>query len=160
MITVVFEMLSQILLITSAVLCGIYMIFSNTIMPSLAKQTDGVGMEAMQLINRKIQNPVFFAFFFGSPGAALALLIMQTLSPGIHGNILTLLAACLAIAALLSTVLINVPLNNRLDRAQPDSEQGRQIWQHYLDRWVWWNHVRTLCTLLSAILMMIAMVEY
>jgi uncharacterized membrane protein len=44
--------------VSTAMLAGIYFIFSNTIMPSLRRIAPGP--ETMQLINRIIQNPGFF----------------------------------------------------------------------------------------------------
>jgi uncharacterized membrane protein len=47
------------------------------------------------------------------------------------------------------TMTINVPMNNRLDAADPDSAEGVQIWTEFLSRWTAWNHVRTVATALA-----------
>ena len=43
----------------------------------------------------------------------------------------------------------NVPLNNRIDRADPAAD-NEALWRHYLDRWTLWNHVRTIACLVAA----------
>ena len=44
-------------------------------------------------------------------------------------------------------LVVNVPMNNRLDSANPVTDQGAAIWAYYLSRWTAWNHVRALaCT--------------
>lgn len=146
-------LLSQLLLVFSSVLCGLYFTFSNTVMPTLARQAHGSGIECMQGINRQIQNPVFFVLFFGSAFIALALLLLQTVSVHYHLSGQTLVAACLTMTAFLSTLTVNVPCNNRLDRLSIYSPDAHGVWLHYLDRWVFWNHVRTVATLGSTILM-------
>jgi uncharacterized membrane protein len=46
------------------------------------------------------------------------------------------------------TILGNVPLNNRLDRLDADTPAAHEMWRHYLDRWLLWNHVRAVsCTI-------------
>jgi len=152
-------LLTQILFMTSAVLCGIYFVFSNTVMPALARQTTAQGIDAMRKINQQIQNPVFFVLFFGSAMSSVAVLALaaiapETLPPAIKLNWQTTLGACLVLFAFLSTVLVNVPLNNRLDAEQGASPSAAQTWEHYLDKWVRWNHLRTLSTLLGALLAM------
>ncbi len=37
---------------------------------------------------------------------------------------------------------INVPLNNALAAAGSDGSSSEAIWKTYLQRWVFWNHVR------------------
>lgn len=41
------------------------------------------------------------------------------------------------------TMVFNVPLNNRLAKAGPESAEGAAIWSHYLSVWTAWNHLRT-----------------
>jgi uncharacterized membrane protein len=63
-----------------------------------------------------------------------------------------LLAGCALylLGCLLVTVAFNVPLNNRLAAADPDSSAAEALWAHYLSRWTLWNHVRTAASLAAA----------
>lgn len=59
----------------------------------------------------------------------------------------------------LVTIARNVPLNNALAAADPDSEQGEQLWTDYLTSWTRWNHIRTLASTLSMGLLILAIAE-
>ncbi len=63
-----------------------------------------------------------------------------------------LLAGCALylLGCLLVTVAFNVPLNNRLASADPDSSGAEALWANYLSRWTLWNHVRTAASLAAA----------
>ena len=51
------------------------------------------------------------------------------------------------------TFVVNVPMNNRLDSANPLTDEGAAIWADHLSRWTAWNHVRALaCTAATAAL--------
>jgi uncharacterized membrane protein len=57
-----------ILLLTAlcnALMAGIFFAFSISVMPGFAKLNDLSFIQSMQMINRAIQNPVFFFVFFG-----------------------------------------------------------------------------------------------
>ena len=134
--------------ISSAMLAGIYFIFSNTIMPSLKAMASGP--ETMQLINRCIQNSGFFILFFGSFISCIALLIL-TLQHDTSISPAKVVGALLLISTFISTVLINVPLNNQLDNQVAGSQEMRTVWAIYLTRWLKWNHLRAVLCLLSAL---------
>lgn len=55
------------------------------------------------------------------------------------------------------TAVFNVPLNDQLAAAAPDSAAAAELWQRYLSVWVGWNHVRTLAPLGSLALFILAM---
>jgi uncharacterized membrane protein len=43
--------------------------------------------------------------------------------------------------------VFNVPLNNALAAAKPDSAEAASLWSRYPSVWTSWNHVRTLACL-------------
>jgi uncharacterized membrane protein len=51
----------------------------------------------------------------------------------------------------------NVPRNNALAAAAPDSADGARPWERYLREWTFWNHVRTAAALLAAVSFMTAL---
>tara|TARA_R110002167_G_scaffold130383_1_gene313820 strand:- start:1979 stop:2404 length:426 start_codon:yes stop_codon:yes gene_type:complete len=133
-------------------LAGIYFIFSNTIMPSLKGIASGP--EAMQFINRTIQNTGFFILFFGS-FVSSNILIALSLVQDSSLSLLAIIASGLLISAFISTVLVNVPLNNLLDKQIANTAEMDQVWTHYLNKWLRWNHLRALLCLLSALIFLI-----
>ena len=149
-------MLTQLLLssaiiamILSSMLAGIYFIFSNTIMPSLKKTTEGI--ETMQHINQVIQNPLFFIVFFGSAVSSVAVLVTSTMTSNENFQPTLFLASICLILTFLSTIMINVPLNNMLGTVKQGDSHAR-AWAYYQRKWVRWNHLRTLLCTLSSVL--------
>jgi uncharacterized membrane protein len=57
------------------------------------------------------------------------------------------------------TMLCNVPLNNRLARVEPESDEGALLWQRYLSDWTAWNHVRTIASLAASAAFIMALVR-
>jgi uncharacterized membrane protein len=55
------------------------------------------------------------------------------------------------------TMVFNVPMNNAIDRADPDSAAGAALWARYLDIWTKWNHVRSVGTLVSTAFFILAL---
>ncbi|MBW4500504.1 MAG: DUF1772 domain-containing protein [Scytonema hyalinum WJT4-NPBG1] len=57
------------------------------------------------------------------------------------------------------TLVFNVPLNDALAIAKPDSTQGANLWAKYLTNWTFWNHVRTIAALAAAAALTITLCE-
>ena len=91
----------------NGLLAGIYLAFLVAVMPALHGQSDSVFVTVMNRVNVVIVNPVFLAVFLGAPLLALLRLRAD------HGAV-GIIAAVAAVAALLVTVLVNVPLNDAL----------------------------------------------
>lgn len=137
---------------------GILFIFSNCIMQSLAEMPGGEGMRAMQLINRKIQNPLFFLLFMGTTAVCVAIIVLSLMQKPDGYAWAIAGAAGYIIGPFGITPAKNVPLNNALDRADIDTDEGQALWQHYLRVWVRWNHIRTAIGTAAAVLLAIALV--
>ena len=137
----------------SGMMAGLFAAFSTFMMKALSSLSDSNGIQAMQAINRFIVRPSFLLVFFGT-GVLCALSVL--LGWNVLGDArLTAIAAAAVyiVACILSTIVFNVPLNDRLERADPTSEEGRALWAHYLSRWTRWNHVRSVATLISTVLL-------
>lgn len=154
--------LENIILVTAAALtalmAGIFFAFSFAVNLGLARLSNAEYAAAMQSINRRIQNPVFFAAFFGAP---IFLIISAVLFYGQSPRFWLLLAA--AVVYLTGTfgvtVFGNVPLNNRLDRfdlkAASEKETALQR-TNYEGRWNNLNTIRTISSTLAVIFIVIA----
>lgn len=55
------------------------------------------------------------------------------------------------------TIVANVPLNDRLAAADPESADTARFWRHYVSRWTRWNHVRTAAALAAGAVLTIAL---
>ena len=131
---------------------GLLFAFSNFVMRALAELPPDKGMFAMQRINETIINPVFLLLFLGTPVLCLVVAVNSVLNAGEPGNLFQLAGALAYLVGPFGiTVLFNVPLNNRLARAE--LSDAARIWPIYQNRWQWWNHIRTYIGVASVVLM-------
>lgn len=136
---------------------GLFFVFSNTIMRSLSQMPHAQGMLAMQLINRVIQNPAFFAVFLGTGLLSLIVIGFAALEYP-RGAVYAIVGgAVYLVGSIVITIAFNVPLNNRLEALSHETDDGREMWALYLDRWTQWNHIRTLACTAATVLLALAL---
>lgn len=139
------------LLLTGA-MSGVFFAFSTAVLPGLDAADARQAVPAMQSINRKILNPVFYTAFFGALLAAAAPAVLLTLlGEGAAAAAFAVGAAVYLLGAFMPTVLINVPLNNALDTAAAPSsaDAAERVWADFSPRWTRWNTVRAAASALS-----------
>jgi uncharacterized membrane protein len=127
-------------------MAGIYVIFSNTIMPSLKELENGAFV--MAKINDVILNPLFkLVFFFSAISSAYLGLFASHID-------LVFRLACVVflVGTFVVTLLKNVPLNNVLKQATLTHSRVDEVWAEYLVSWVKWNHIRSISAFLALIL--------
>jgi uncharacterized membrane protein len=142
----------------SALMAGLFFAWSCSVMTGFARLPDKEFIAAMQATNRAIQNPIFFAAFFGAP----FFLIISTF--WFYGQ--TMRFWCLLVAGLIYltgtfgvTVFGNVPLNNALDGFNLESAANEEIARqraNFERRWNNLNTIRTVSSTLAFILVVIA----
>ena len=160
------ETIFERLLLLATLLCslnaGLLFAFAAIVMPGLNRLEDGEFIRAFQQIDGIIQNnqPLFILVWVGS---AAALLIATVLGiPRLESlESSMLLIACLAyfIGVQLSTVVINIPLNNRLKSVDTNLLDCNTIEiqrRKFESRWVTWNKNRTFVAIsVSAMLILL-----
>jgi uncharacterized membrane protein len=148
-------------LLGAALVGGIFFAFSSFIMKALARVPLAEGIGAMQSINVVVINPTFLAAFMGT---ALLSVVMAGLAVSNWGHPQAALFLAGAISYLVGTFLVtmmgNVPLNDRLAATPATDGTAAVVWQHYLNRWLRWNHLRTLAAMLAALLFTLGLVLY
>jgi uncharacterized membrane protein len=142
----------------TALMAGLFFAWSCSINLGLARLPDAEYIRAMRQTNRAIQNPVFFAAFFGAP---LFLSISVFLHYGQSPRFWLLLAATVVYLSgtFGVTVFGNVPLNNALDRFASESTTENEIAAqrtNFERRWNNLNTIRTVSSTLTTILVIIA----
>lgn len=139
-------------MIGSGVLAGIFFSWSNLVMPAPGRIPAPAGIAAMNATNEVVQNPLFFLFFLGVPLLGVVLAVYAGMNLGQNGSLALIVGAILVVVGMFGvTMLGNVPMNEALARLDPDSTAAAEYWQVVLDRWTFWNHVRTLACLAAAI---------
>jgi uncharacterized membrane protein len=132
---------------------GVFFAFSTFVMPALARLQPIQGIAAMQSINIAAINPLFMITLFGTALACLFLVVSVLFTWQQSGAVYLLLGSVLYLVGTISvTIAFNVPLNDALAIAKPDSSEGATLWVKYLTDWTFWNHVRTVAALLAAAL--------
>ena len=118
------------LVLWAGLLAGFFFAWTNPAMMGFADTSPAAYVEAMQHINRAVQNPVFFVLFFGSIPVALIAVAMTRADPVVT------IAALLCLAGFLITVMGNVPMNEAMDGwrltdlpPDPEIEAFRARWQ-------------------------------
>jgi uncharacterized membrane protein len=141
----------------SGLMAGIFFTFSNSIMSALGRLPPQQGMDAMNHINVVIINPLFLLSFMGTALLSLVLGGASALRLGAPGAVLVVLASVAYVVGCFGvTMVANVPLNNALAAMGSQAPGSAALWATYLSRWTMWNHVRTLASLVSAILFIVA----
>ena len=144
----------------SGLIAGLFCSFSDFLMKALSKIAPARGIEAIQSINVVIVKPSFLSVFFGT--GVVGLLAVGLGWQSLIGSSLVLASAGSAvyiIGCIFVTMVFNVPLNNRLAAVDPASEAGAEMWRVYQAKWTFWNHVRSLATIVSTVLFLLALLR-
>ncbi|MCD7061160.1 anthrone oxygenase family protein [Pelagibacterium xiamenense] len=147
--------LATLALLTSAIMAGFFFSYSVSVMWGFDAAAPGSAIDGMQKINTVIQNAWFFPSFFGAPVfAVLAAIVFWAMGMRDVGVVFGLAGLCYLIGAFGITVAVNVPMNEALGRESIplDAEAARALWMDYSTRWTWWNHIRTIASIASALL--------
>ena len=136
--------------LSTGLAAGVFYTYSVSVSLGLAAQPDESYVATMQAINERIQNPLFFASFFGAVSSLLAAFAAHYQGPRSGRFRLIGLACVLYIGGgFLLTAFINVPLNNRLAAVDPAAPARVLAGARgaYEGPWNFWNGVRAaLCT--------------
>lgn len=136
----------------SALMAGTFFAFSTFVMPALADLDARSGIRAMQAINVKVFHPLFMGAFLGTALVSLTFLGRLLFAAGAAADELAWMGPALYLIGVFGvTAAGNVPLNDRLAKVEPETPEGQELWAVYLRRWVVWNHVRTIASLLALI---------
>jgi uncharacterized membrane protein len=137
--------------IGAGIVGGVFFAFSTFVMRALAHLPAPQGIAAMQRINVVVLNPLFLGVFVGT--AVLAgLCLLAGFFPWGEPRSFLLLAAGLfyVLGSFGVTVVFNVPRNERLARMGSESAEAAAYWPIYVREWLFWNHVRTAASVVSA----------
>ncbi len=148
-------------LLASALIGGVFFAFSSFVMKALARVPSAEGIGAMQSINIVVINPSFLGAFMGT--ALLSLILAGLAITGWdHPSALFFLGGAIFYFAgtFLVTVFGNVPLNDQLAAVSAIDADANDVWMHYLDRWVLWNHVRTIAAMVAALLFSLGLMQH
>ena len=144
----------------TALLAGVFQSFSDFVMRGLMRAAPAGGIDSMQQLNRT----VFRSFFLASFMALLPISIVFAIYAWIamEGPAMQLIIAAAIIYlpfVFIVTARGNVPMNEKLDKMAPDSEDAAAYWKTYGPVWTRWNTVRTMGSIATAGCYLLAAVQ-
>tara|TARA_R110001599_G_scaffold9041_18_gene44934 strand:- start:2798 stop:3280 length:483 start_codon:yes stop_codon:yes gene_type:complete len=146
--------------ISVGLMAGVYFAFSAFVMQALDAAGRPAGMAAMQSINRIIVRSLFLPLFFASSLACLLLAVFGVMIWGSVGAWQMVIGGVIYLVGMLAvTAFANVPLNNALEAVDAAGAEAEAMWRRYMQRWLPWNHVRTVSCTVSLILMIGAIAQ-
>src|SRR5215204_4634346 len=138
--------------LTTGLIAGVFYAYAVSVNLGLAAQPDAAYVATMQAINERIENPLFFASFFGAVLFLLAALVAHFRRPRSGRFWLVALACVLYIGGgFLLTVFVNMPLNEELARVAANASPGELARGRaaYEGPWGFWNGGRTVFSILG-----------
>ena len=136
--------------LSAGLMAGVYFAFSTFIMRSFDQLGAVQATDAMNTINEVILHSWFMTLFFGSTLLYVVLAGYAFFDTDLAGRWWLFAAGLIYVLGMfLCTALFNVPLNNRLAAAGNDDSAKANTWKHYYIYWTRWNHLRTVCSLLT-----------
>ncbi len=147
-------------LLGCALIGGVFFAFSSFVMKALARVPSSEGIAAMQSINVVVINPSFLGAFMGTAVLSLGV-VGLALVRWSHPAAMFFLGGAVfyVVGTFLVTMFGNVPLNDRLAAVSATDPAARDVWDHYLDRWTMWNHVRTVAAMVAALLYTVGLMQ-
>ena len=161
--------LIQIAVLMSALLCslvaGLVLTFAIVVMPGIKTLGNRDYLKSFKSIDRVIQNnqPIFMMVWLGSAVVLLASTVLGIWRlEGIDRLLLIVACGIYIFGVQVPTVMINVPLNNRLQSQSLDTMPESELvttTKEFDSRWLRWNIIRTVVATLTTVLLLVLLVR-
>lgn len=140
---------------------GVFLAFSDFVMPSLLASKPAAGSEAMQVINRKVYASIFIVLLVGLiPVTAVVGGLAYLFLEGAAALWLMVGGAIYFAGVFLASMVGNIPMNRRLEAMPQGGAEAQAYWPSYVRGWQIWNHMRTVssfatmgCYVIAAVLL-------
>ena len=141
----------------TAIVAGVFLSFSDFIMAGLDRAKPGSGVDGMQQINRTVFRSIFLTTFLSLiPLTTGFALYAFARTDGMARNLILAATAAYLLSVVVVTAACNVPMNERLAKLPAGSDEARNYWHIYSHRWTRWNHVRTVGSVATSALFLLA----
>ena len=105
---------------------GTFLAFSAMVMPALQLTSAETATRTVREVNRRAPRPAFMFSFLGAPLIAAILIVAMTVAGRLTAW--AAFASALTIAAFVVSLVANIPLNNRLERADVGWDRFSSAW--------------------------------
>ena len=163
------ESLFPVTVVVAALLCGLvsgFLVgFASVVMPGAGSLDDRAFLAAFQAMDGVIQNrqPLFMLLWVGSVVALAGALVLALLQPdsGTKG-LVALAAACYLLGVQLPTAVVNIPLNNRVQRhdlAAMNDAEAALARTAFEAPWNRWNGIRSALAVISTAVLLVVLLR-
>ncbi|MEM8928144.1 MAG: DUF1772 domain-containing protein [Bacteroidota bacterium] len=138
---------------------GLCFTWGNAVTPGIGQLDDLSYLQAFQKMNRSIENPLFFAVFFGSFLVGIAAIFANKGVSQEHFRLVAVAIGIYFMGVVLVTLFGNVPLNQMLDKtdlAHSSLGELRALRNRFEDPWNRFHLIRVLTAMVSFALLIIA----
>lgn len=127
--------------VATGLTAGFLASFAHTVMPALAKSDDAAFVGTFQALDKAVYNPWFMVPFTLTPILVAAGTLLAFLDGQRTAGVLMAVALALAVATVLITGVVHLPLNKEIGEVTGNFAVARA---HFEERWVQWHVVRTI----------------
>ena len=141
---------------------GLCFTWGNAVTPGIGQLDDLSYLQAFQKMNRSIENPLFFAVFFGSFLVGIAAIFANK---GVSPELFRLVVVAIGIyfvGVVVVTIFGNVPLNQILDKTDlgnSSAEGLSKLRERFENPWNRFHLIRVLSAMVSFALLIIASIN-
>lgn len=138
--------------ITSCMVSGVFLAFSDFVMRSLRLATPEASAQAMQIINREVLRSIFIVLLVGMAPFSAVIGGLTLYSPPAVGSTLILFGSVSYVVGVFVVSLVgNVPKNSKLAAMPDGGVEAQKYWPKFYTGWMLWNHVRGFFALVTAL---------
>lgn len=130
--------------LTTGLTAGFLASFAHTVMPALAKSDNAAFVGTFQALDKAVYNPWFMVPFTLTPILVAAATLLAFIDGQRAAGVMTAVALVLAVATVLITGAVHLPLNKEIGEVVLDSGNVAAARAHFEEHWVQWNVVRTI----------------
>ncbi|MBV1868799.1 MAG: DUF1772 domain-containing protein [Marinosulfonomonas sp.] len=136
----------------SGIIAGVFLAFSDFVMASLTLAKPAVGIEAMQIINRRVYRSLFLVLLLGMVPVSVGIAIYAHFElSGLPAFWFVLGGLIYVIGVFGVTMVCNVPMNKKLDALDVSMPATKAYWAEHTMCWTRWNHLRTFASVGAAV---------
>ena len=161
----VFQAVLMLATFLCSLVAGFLFAFAAVVMPGIRSLDDGSFIRAFQVMDRVIQNnqPLFVFVWVGSVLALVAAAVLGLWALRGADRLLVIVTSLVYLLCVqLPTVTINIPLNNELQKLEPDTineATRKRARADFEPRWNRWNAIRAACASLASILLVLLLLR-
>ena len=137
---------------------GLCFTWGNAVTPGIGQLDNLAYLQSFQKMNRSIENPLFFAVFFGSFLVGIAAIFANKGVSPEHFRLVSIAIGIYCIGVVMVTIAGNVPLNQMLDKTdlvQISAEQLQALRNRFEQPWNRFHLIRVIASILSFSLLVI-----